>query len=459
MLDILLIYPPIYYDSDKNPKCLDVEHPPLGILYLAAVFLKKGIKADVVDVGAENLDIPALMARIGEKKPKIVGLSSMTANIRGAVQTAEAIRKNFPEIKIGLGGPHVSADPDFVNRFSRLFDFCVTGEAEVTLPEIADKILKGEPFLKINHGKIVDDLDLIPEPARELTDHLPYKKGAMIFSSRGCPYQCAFCSRPSISKKIRYRSPVLIVDEMEKIHKKTGEDYFLFEDDTLTLNREHIMGICQEIISRGLKFTWTAITRADRVDEEIIKTMKKAGCEEVTFGVESGSERIRNEIIGKNLKTETIKTAFDLCRKYRILTNAFLMIGFPTETKEDIIETINFYKGNYVNIIGVHITLPLPGSKIFELALKEGQISFEIIDRYARGELGEGFHENWPHYVPKGFTFKQLEDYRKKAYHKFYFRPTYILRRFKQDFSSWENIKFDVKTAVSLLIRGNTSRQ
>lgn len=459
MLDILLIYPPIYYDQEGKPRCLDVEHPPLGILYLAAVLLKQGFKADVVDVGAENLSLSALMIKIKEKKPKIIGISSMTANIRGSVQTAEAIKKHFPEIKIGLGGPHISADHGFISRFSQLFDFGVTGESEITLPQVVKMILSGEHIERINHGKIIDDLDLIPEPERDLLNHLPYKKGAMMFSSRGCPYQCAFCSRPAISRKIRYRNPALIVDEMEGINKKTGENYFLFEDDTLTLNKEHIMGICRELLRRGLKFKWTAITRADRVDEEIIKTMKKAGCQEVTFGVESGSERIRNEIIGKNLETKTIKTAFGLCRKYNILTNAFLMIGFPTETEKDIEETVNFYKGNYVNIIGVHITLPLPGSRIFELALKEGQISFDVIDKYAKGELGEGFHENWPHYVPDGFTFERLAAYRKKAYHKFYFRPTYILRRIRHDFSSWENIKFDIRTAVSLLIRGNTHRQ
>jgi radical SAM superfamily enzyme YgiQ (UPF0313 family) len=459
MTDIVLIYPPIYFDKNGQPKCLDVEHPPLGILYLAAVLNNDGISVGVVDVGAENLNIKSLLDKIKEKNPKIVGLSAMTANIRGTIQTAEAIREEFPNIKICIGGPHVSADHDFINRFPKLFDFMVAGEAEITLPKIVHKIIKGENFERINIGEIVMDLDIIPEPSRDLLAHLPYKKGAMIFSSRGCPYQCIFCSRPSISRKIRYRSPFKIVDEMESIYKKNGETFFLFEDDTLTLKKDHILGICSEILNRKLDFNWTVITRADCVDEEIIKKMKEAGCVEMTFGVESGSERIRNNIIGKNLKTETIKKAFDLCKKYKIMTNAFLMLGFPTETKKEIEETINFYKGQPVNIIGIHISLPLPGSKLFDIALKEGKISYDIIDRYAKGELGEGFHENWPHYIPDGLTFLELEKYRKKGYLKFYFRPAYIWQRIKHDFSSWENIKFDFKTAVSLLIRGNTSRQ
>lgn len=459
MIDILLLYPPIYYDKNQQPKCLDVEHPPLGILYLAAVLLKNGFRVDVVDVGAEDLDIQSLMEKIRKKNPKIIGISSMTANIRGSVQTAEAIRKEFPSVKIGLGGPHISADPDFAKRFPHLFDFCVMGEAEITLLSIVRKVLNGEQIDRINKGEIVENLDVIPEPARELFTDVPYKKGAMMFSSRGCPYQCIFCSRPAISRTIRYRNPPLIVDEMEKIYNKTGEDFFLFEDDTLTLKKDHILGICREIISRKLKFKWTAITRADRVDEEIISVMKKAGCEEITFGVESGSERIRNEIIGKNLRTETIKQAFDLCRKYKIRVNAFLMMGFPTETMKDIKDTMNFYKGLNLNIIGIHISLPLPGSGLFQRALEEGKINFDVIDKYAKGELGEGFHESWPHYIPDGFTFEDLENYRKKAYLKFYFRPAYILKRLKQDFTSWESLKFDIQTALSLLLRGNTSRQ
>jgi len=459
MLDVLLIYPPIYFDKNGNPKCLDVEYPPLGILYLASSAKEKGLNAGVCDVGAEELTLGLLKEKIKKDKPKIIGISSMTANLRGAIQTAELIRENFPEIIIGLGGSHFSADSEIINRFSHLFDFGVTGEAEITFPKIVKKILAGEPFEKITRGEIVENLDILPEPARDLVAHLPYKTGTMIFSSRGCPYNCIFCSRPAISSKIRYRSPILVVNEMENIYKQTGNVFFIFEDDTLTLDRTHILGICEEIIKRGLVFSWTAITRADRVDEEIIEKMKRAGCKEMTFGVESGSERIRNEVIGKNLSDKDIKKAFSLCKKYKIRANAFLMLGFPTENREDVLQTVNFYKGLSANIIGVHISLPLPGSRLWVKALEEKKIDFGIIDKYAKGELGEGFHENWPHYIPDGFSFDELEDYRKKAYTGFYFRPSYVLMRLIQDITSWGKLKFDVQTGISLLIKGNTYRQ
>lgn len=458
MLDILLIYPPIYFDKKGEAEYLDVEHAPLGILYLASVLREKGYKVNVVDVGVENLSLTQLITRVREQNPRVVGISSMTANLRGSFQAAEAIRKNFPKILIGLGGSHVSADPDFVKRFSNIFDFGVTGEAEITLPKIVRAVIARKKIKRLYTGEPVLKIDRIPEPARDLVDHLPYKRGAMIFSSRGCPYQCIFCSRPAIGRMLRFRSPELVVDEIEKIYQ-SGEDFFIFVDDTLTLNKKHIIRICEEIIIRGLKISWTGITRADRIDEEIVKKLKESGCVELTFGVESGSKRIRNEVIKKNLSDRDIKEAFKLCDKYRIRINVFLMIGFPTEKRRDIKKTINFYKGLNLNVIGVHLTIPLPGSEIFKIALEEGNIDYDVIDKYAKGELGEGFHGVWPYYVPDGFTLEELEEYRKKAYLKFYFRPSYILKRLRQDLSSWEQVKFDVKTAISLLVKGDTSRQ
>lgn len=458
MLDILLIYPPIYFDKKGEAKYLDVEHAPLGILYLASALREKGYKVDVVDVGVENLSLTQLITRVREQNPRVVGISSMTANLRGTFQVAEAIRKNFPKVLIGLGGSHVSADPDFVKRFGDIFDFGVTGEAETTLPKVVRAVIARKKIKRLYTGEPVLEIDRIPDPARDLVGHLPYKKGAMIFSSRGCPYQCIFCSRPAIGRELRFRSPELVVDEIEKIYQ-SGEDFFIFVDDTLTLNKKHIIGICEEIIIRDLKISWTGITRVDQIDEEIVKKLKESGCVELTFGVESGSKRIRNEVIKKNLSDRDIKEAFKLCDKHGIRINVFLMIGFPTEKRRDIKKTINFYKGLNLNVIGVHLTIPLPGSEIFRIALKEGKIDYDVIDKYAKGELGEGFHGVWPYYVPNGFTLGELEEYRKKVYLKFYFRPNYILKRLRQDLSSWEQVKLDVKTAISLLVKGDTSRQ
>ena len=458
MLDILFIYPPIYFNKEGGPETMDVEHPPLGVLYLASSLEKEHVSAEILDIGAENIDLNRLKNIITEKRPREIGFTTMTANLRGTVQAAEFIKQNFPEIKLILGGAHISADNDFINRFAHLFDVGIAGEAETVLPAIINKMKTNQPVEKFYQGVPVQDLDSLPFPAREKLQHVKYKKGAHIFSSRGCPFKCVFCSRPALSDKMRFRDPMKILDEMEEIYKQ-GETFFMFADDTLTLKKDHIIGICQEILKRGMKITWTAITRADMLDEDIVKLMKKAGCLEVTLGVESGSERIRNEIIKKNLSTEAIVKAAKLCNKNRVNVNAFLMLGFPTETREDIEKTMQFYKTARYNIVGVHISLPLPGAALFETAKSENKISIDTIDQYARGELGEGFHGSWPFYVPEGFNLQELEDFRKKAYFKFYFRPSYLIRRFFQDISSWENLKYSIKTGLSLLTRGDTSRQ
>lgn len=458
MYDVLLIYPPIYFDKSGLPKCLDVEHPPLGVLYLGSALQKNGFTVKAIDVGAENLCLSQLEKIFKKEKPIVVGISSMTANLRGAVQTAELVKRILPKAKVALGGSHISADPDFVRRFSNIIDFGVVGEAEMTFPKIMKDIKSNRRIKTLYFSNPVLDVNNIVEPARELLQDVPYKKGAMIFTSRGCPYQCIFCSRPAIDKKIRYRSPKLVVDEIESLYRK-NENFFMFEDDTLTLNKQHILKICSEINTRNLTLTWTGITRADCVDEEVIKAMSLAGCTELTFGIESGSERIRNEIIRKNLSDEMIRKAVRLCRKHGIKANGFLMIGFPTETKKDIQKTINFYKNFDFNIVGVHLTIPLPGSEIFKLALTEKKIDPSIIDKYALGELGEGFHGVWPYYVPDGFTLDELEKYRKEAYRKFYFRLPYIWQRLKEDIRSWESIFFDIRIALSLLRRGESQRQ
>lgn len=458
MLDIFLIYPPVYYDKNGESHCLDVEHPPLGILYLAAVLRENGYKVGVLDAGAEKLTLQQLADKVKKANPRVVGLSSMTATLRGAVQTAEHLRKKFPKMIIGLGGPHISADPDFIRRFKKIFDFGVTGEAEITILKLMKKILEGKKIKGLFVSEPVLNLDVLPEPARDLVAHLPYGKGAMLFSSRGCPYNCIFCSRPAISRQIRFRSPKMIVNEIETIYNN-GETLFMFEDDTLTLNRKHAMGLFDEIIKRNLKITWTGITRADRVDEGIIKKAKESGCVELTFGVESGSGKIRNKIIHKNLPDFIIKKAFRLCNKYNIKVNAFLMLGFPSETAKDMEKTVNFYRHHNLNIIGLHITIPLPGSEVYNDAVRSGRLSPTVIDKFACGELGEGFHGVWPYYVPDGYALKDLENYRRQAYQKFYFRPIYLIRRFFSDISSREKMMFDLRTAISLLKRGDTLRQ
>ncbi|MCG2685806.1 radical SAM protein, partial [Candidatus Parcubacteria bacterium] len=215
-----------------------------------------------------------------------------------------------------------------------------------------------------------------------------------------------------------------------------------------------IVGLCDEILRRDLKITFEGHTRANLVDEELVAKMKEAGLVELIFGVESGNERIRNEVIGKGVTDEAIFKAVQLCRKYRIKASLYLMLGFPTEGEAEVEDTVSFPKKVRPNIFGLHITIPLPGAPLWEQAIAEGVVPADTIDRYVRGELGEGFNENWPLYVPRGMTLEYLKEARARAYRGYYFSPNYLLRKLFQDLFSFKELKKDAGAFFDLLRLG-----
>jgi len=443
MADVILINCPITI-RDRSQGRVDCEgdefsNPPLGLLYLAASLKKDGFNVTVMDPTPQGLSTEDIIDSIGKEKPVLVGLSAMTPGIKSAVRLATKIREAFKDYPlICIGGAHINSDPEFINRFSN-FDFAVVGEAELTIVELVKQIKAKEKPKGVIYAKPIDDLDVLPLPARGLIDIKQYRGAAdkkkkvppaTMITSRGCPFQCSFCSRPVFRKKLRVRSPKNIVDEMESI-AAAHDNRFSFVDDTLTLNRKTILGVCDEIIKRKLKFKWMGMTRATSLDDELAAKLRQAGCDDLFIGVESGNERIRNEVIKKNVTDQAIFDAIRVCRKNDIHTNIFLILGFPTETHKEIRDTITFGRRCKTDLMGIKMLIPLPGADIFDYAIKNKIIPGDLVDRYARGELGEGFVEKWPLFVPKGLKLKDLITAKKKAYINFYFDPKWAFRRIK----------------------------
>ena len=463
MLDVLLINPSISY-TDKEDSLDDNFHhyPPLGILYLAAAIRQKGFNVDVVDTSVQ-LSLKQTLAIIKRKKPKIIGMSSMLANTRGAYQLATEIKKKIkPSPIIILGGHHVSSDPTIIKRYS-CFDIGITGEGEITLPKLVDKIInKNQKFKNtLIKGELPPDLDKLPFPARDLVNIKLLKQQPIIsvLTTRGCPYNCVFCSRPAISRTIRFRSPVLIVKEMIEVFKDTGINEFIFHDDTFNLSEKHVIGVCNEIIKSGYKFNWVCQGRFNLVTEKTVKIMRKAGCYKIMFGVESGNERIRNMVVGKGITNKQIKKGINLCWKYNIEPDVFLMLGFPTETKKELMDTVNFGKKFLPNMIGVNITSAYPGSSLWNDLVKTKQINPSIIDDYILGKYGEGFRKSWPNYIPAGMTMDDLIKARNMAQRSFYLSPKYIVKRFSRDFTSWKKMRENILQACSIFRYGQSYKK
>lgn len=464
-MSVVLVYPPNYFRKEGSSKELygGLEErwgqaPPLGLLYLASSLLAKGVKVRVVDLNAFRLGLKESVDIIGLSNPQVVGISATSFQLRGAFQLAEALREKFGNsITIGLGGVHVSVDPDFVNRM-QIFDFGIIGEGELTFSSLVSKIMNREKVSGIFHGELPCNLDELPFPARELVDTKKYfsgEKSATILATRGCPFNCIFCSIKGLrGQKVRFRSPSNVIDEMEAVIN-SGTRRFWFVDDTFTVNRNYALALCEEMIKRKLDVEWWCETRIACVDEDILKLMRKAGCKQISFGIESGSERIRRDIIRKSFTNEQAIQVFGLCKKYGISTEAYIMVGFPTETKEDLLATVNFSGQLGADTIGVHIAQILPGSDLFTLALEEGKIRSDVYDKYAKGELKGSL----PVYVPEGLSLTDLQDARKKAYNKFYFRPQFILRTLSQDLRSFRKLRNDVRTAFKLRSEGKTAAE
>ena len=337
---VLLINPPLYFDKGQ-PESLDVSYPPLGLLYLASYINKYStkFKAKIIDIGNEKILLSEVINIIKKNKPYVFGITSMTPQLQGTIELASHLKKNFQKIPLFLGGPHISADPDFLLRHKLLFDYGITGEAEITFLDSLNKILQKKQLPKIQSSLPPSDLDKLPFPDKKLIKRQNYKQTESMMFSRGCPYQCYYCSRPSISRLVRYRSSKNLISEIKKCYT-VCKGQISFQDDTFTMKREKVIEFCQEIIKQKLKISWDCNTRIDLVDQKLLSLMKQAGCRQINFGIESGNERVRKEIIHKgNFTNKDIDQVFLWCKKYKIKIACYFMIGHPTETKKELNDT------------------------------------------------------------------------------------------------------------------------
>ncbi|MBT5258480.1 MAG: B12-binding domain-containing radical SAM protein [Nitrospina sp.] len=474
MADVILIHAPlvvfrkgeVFFRSSGD----EFSNYPMGLMYLASFLEKQGLSVRILDVTPDKLTQEDILDIIELEQPTLVGIGATSASVRSAIKIVRAIKIKYKNIPVCFGGAHINCDPEFFNRVDTGFDFCIVGEGEQTLYDAYLKLKNGEIVEGTLHGEAVD-LDEIPFPARHLIRQENYEgtengmKSALptatMLGSRGCPFKCTFCSIPSVKHKVRFRSAKNIVDEMESIYE-TCNGYYSFSDDVLTLHEKRTIELCDEILRRGLRVRWSGMTRVDIISEKLISKLAAAGCHDLYFGVESGSERIRNEVIDKKVDDEEIYKAIQLCKKYRIQTWLFLMVGFPTETKEDVEKTVLIGRKMGADFIGIHLTIPFPGTKIYDHALEKGVIEHDLFDKFAQGigwDDKETFNDKWPYLVPGDLTHQYMVDSKKRAYLKHYLHPQWAFSRLRHWIISSDRFKADlklIKMAPHALLTGMT---
>ncbi|MCG2809480.1 MAG: B12-binding domain-containing radical SAM protein [Candidatus Portnoybacteria bacterium] len=468
-MKILLINPPTFNMLPTMlPRSVDEArgyNPPLGLLYLAAYLQKNSEhQVEILDCQVEELNYKQIKEKIKENAPDAIGLTTMTFTLIDVLNIVKIAKKINPEIKTILGGPHVDIYPEeTINQPG--VDYLVLGEGEKPLKGLLDNInslnnlrqVKGVVFKDnnkiVNTGRaeLNQDLDSLPFPARRLT---PYQKYSSVlskvspvttmFTSRGCPYKCLFCDRPHLGKFFRARSAKNVVDEMEEC-QKMGIKEILIYDDTFTVKRQRVIDICLEIQKRNLKIDWDVRARVDTVDKELLEIMKDSGCQRIHYGVEAGTQKILN-VLRKGISLEQVEKAFKLSRKIGLETLAYFMIGSPTETKEDILETIKFAKKINPDFTHITITTPFPATDLYRMGLEQKIWPNDHWQKFAERPRADFLPPVWE----KNLNKEELVSLNQKAYRAFYFRPKYLLKRLFK-LTSLEELKRKSKAAWGML--------
>jgi len=454
---------------------------PLGLTYLAAVLRNEGHEVLIYDadcnVNPSRMDFARLedsypfylrslkdanhpiwqevRETILKFHPDMVGITIWTTFAGSAFRTASLCKEIDEDMPVAMGGPHASIKCDEVMRICPDVDFLVRGEGEVTLLELVKAIDKrwgkrGARFSDIkgisyrqNGGivhnldrEFIQDMDTIPMPARDLLlnkdSYNPEDMGLMM-SSRGCPYNCAFCATSIWRRKTRYRSIDNVIKEINMISNSYGTKQFAFKDDTFTVNRKRVLELANRLMKESIKITWDCNTRVDLIDEELLRKMKEAGCNGIKVGIETGSERVLASINKKTTLSQAIEAA-NLFRKVGIHWTGYFMMGLPSETKEDVYKTLSFIKELKPDYASFSVYEPFPGTDLFKIGLEKGLVQNDrsLADFY---DISPKYYylKNLKHRVDSinDDEFGRLENEMKRAIHRYNMSFSKLAKRAK----------------------------
>ena len=375
--DVVLVYP--YFNEERDKSIF--RYPPLGIGYLAAVLQRAGIKVRVLDCTFSTSE--RTVAVIRALRPKILGIYSMVTINHHARWLAQQLR-NEVELLVA-GGPLPTLVPD---TFLDLFDAVVVGEGEYTFLELVQAHLDGRPWDRIlgiayapstdsivlnDRRGLEQDLNRLPLPAREMFPNQAYKEywnryhgytATNLISSRGCPYNCDFCSSPIFGRSYRERSASSVCAEMVEI-ESLGYERAFFSDDCFTLNPKRVRQICESLIKENLDLKWMCLSRVDTLSRDMARIMAKAGCVQVFFGIESGSPRVL-QIMNKRINLHNVRNAISASHSAGIKTGGFFILGYPGETNESLLETLRFSSRLSLDYLSYSFPYPIIGTGLYE---------------------------------------------------------------------------------------------
>jgi len=348
-MNVLLIHPPDYLSKsgELGQKQIGI---PVGLAYIASYIRERGIKVSVYDANIVSFRHSIFRDFIKDKMPDIVGISATTIQIMDAGYIADLIKSVDSRIVTVIGGAHVSAIPEQTLTEFSSFDFAVLGEGEETFYRLVLYLSGKGPFdnrslcyrenghlKKGEQRPLIENIDCIPQPAFDLFQlnyykpHYSHSKGLSlpIFTTRGCPYECTFCSGP-MGRKVRFRSIKKVIEELKTDIINYHPAQILIEDDTFTIKKSYVLELCEQIVKEGIhkEIEFICETRVDLIDRDMLTAMKKAGVRSVSFGIEAGD----NYILNKVMKRITLNQAYNAvvtAKEVGLETDANFILGFP----------------------------------------------------------------------------------------------------------------------------------
>lgn len=437
---VLLIQPGLPGGINIVPQCA----PPMGLMYIASYLRASRPKDEIkiLDLQVNRMPPHEAGRLAAQYKPDVTGITSMSVHAPVAHEIALHVKSAHPSTTVVLGGPYSVSAPEVILRDKNV-DAVAPGEGEQTFLEFVQALESKSGFddipglwIRNRDGEAsptgtrpyISDLDSLPLPARDLidiekfyefdvltqNDMRAHREYTTIFTSRACPYRCIFCHN-IFGKKFRARSAENVLAEMESLYRSPGIREFHIIDDCFNLETKRAMEIMDGILKRGLKIRMAFPNgiRADKLPDELLDLMRRAGVYKMNFGIESGSARIQ-KLIHKHLNLETLKDAVERADRRGIITHGFFMLGFPGETEEEMNETIKFACSSKLMMAGFNLVTPYPNTELHEVAKQMGYL--KKFDGHEGCYTDAGTNMS-------ATSHEKLVELHRKAYRRFYLNP------------------------------------
>lgn len=434
---VLLIFPRFKYPSGD---------PPLGVAYLAASLREAGHDPYIFDGTFKRDPARQLKKLLNDRQFDIIACTVLTSMLDSAAEVLRICSEHSDAV-VMAGGPHATVMPQETLQLEGV-EAVAVGEGEKTLVKVAERggdYTQVPGFWYYEEGEAVAnepappiaDIDEIPFPARDLLDMDRYMalwyqldavqyglRGTSILGSRGCPYNCAYCQptlRMIFGDRVRFRSPENIVSELQQVKEVYNPDGVMWLDDTFLLNKRWMRRLCDLMIDADLDLIWGCNVRADRADEDILAYMQRAGLRIVHVGIESASQRVLDDIYHKGITIEQVENTVGVAHNLGLHVRGYFMLGAPTETEQELWDTVEFANRLPLDDVSFSITTPLPHTHLYEETRHLIDSDFSEFDYYKKAVYKEGAIVNR----------RKLDWIKKWAYLKFYLGPKRLWRTIK----------------------------